>query len=145
MNAFRNCTALREIDIPETVEFIGNQAFRGCEALKTLEIPKSVKAIYPLAFADCMSLESVSFAGDTMLYKGSNPYKYGDDVATFYNCPKLLRVTYSELQSHYWAFPDYMKSQEPIFKENGLCRYCGGTLRGRTVKVCTVCKQPKDY
>lgn len=145
MNAFLNCTALEKIDIPETVKYIGNQAFRGCAGLRSLTIPKSVKAIYPLAFADCTDLASVTFAGDTMLYKGSNPYKYGDNVATFYNCPKLLEVSYSNLQRHFWAFPAYMEAQEPYFMETGRCRYCGGTFKGEVIRICSVCNAPKDY
>jgi hypothetical protein len=145
MNAFHNCTALTHIDIPETVEFIGNHAFRGCEKLTALRIPAHVKAIYPLAFADCTGLESVTFAGDTMLYKGSNPYKYGDNVATFYNCPKLLNISFSGLQQYFWAFPAYMESQEPVFMENGKCRHCGGEIKGITKMICSVCKNPKDY
>ena len=145
MNAFLNCSGLGSIDIPDTVEFIGNQAFRGCDRLRKIRIPKSVKAIYPLAFADCTALEEVLFAGNTELYKGSNPYKYGNNVATFYNCPKLLTVNYSELQKHFWAFPAYMQSQESAFMEKGRCRHCGGPIKGKTEKICAVCNQPKDY
>ncbi len=145
MNAFRNCISLSSINIPETLEYIGNQAFRGCSGMKKLLIPESVKAIYPFAFADCTSLEQVTFAGDTELYKGSNPYKYGKNPATFFNCPKLLNVTYSKVQKNYWAFPAYCKSQEPKNIENGLCRYCGGEFKGVFDKVCSVCKARKDY
>lgn len=145
MNAFRNCTSLERVDIPSTVKFIGNQAFCGCTGIKDLRIPASVKAIYPLAFADCTGLEVVSFEGDTDLYKGSNPYVSVEDAATFYNCPKLLSVGYDDLEKHYWAFPDYMKAQEPVFMENGRCRYCGGEFKGIFEKVCSVCKAPKDY
>ena len=145
MNAFRNCRSLSNIDLPETLRYIGNQAFRGCSSLKKIFIPKSVKAVYPLAFADCTELEKVTFEGDTDLYRGSNPYKYEKNSATFHNCPKLLNVEYSELQKKYWAFPAYTKSREPINIENGRCRYCGGEFSGDTDKVCTVCKSPKDY
>ena len=145
MNAFRNCTSLGNISIPETVEFIGNQAFRGCSKLERLNIPKSVKAVYPMAFADCTGLEQVTFAGDTDLYRGSNPYKYEKNSATFYNCPKLINVDYKELQKHYWAFPAYFKSQEADNIENGRCRHCGGEFKGIFEKVCSVCKTPKDY
>lgn len=145
MNAFRNCCNLTGISIPETVRYIGNQAFRGCSKLKRIVIPKSVKAVYPLAFADCTELEQVSFAGDTELYRGSNPYKYEKNSATFYNCPKLLNIAYINLQKHYWAFPAYTKSQEPVNMENGRCRYCGGEFKGIFDKVCSVCKAPKDY
>ena len=145
MNAFRNCTALQQIDLPESVEYIGNQAFRGCTGLTEVRIPAGVKAIYPLAFADCTELEQVTFAGKTELYRGSNPYKHGQDAATFFNCPKLLTVRFGQIQKHFWAFPAYMKSQEPSFIENGRCRYCGGEFKGLFEKVCSVCKTPKDY
>ena len=145
MNAFRNCENLKSVEIPGTLEYIGNQAFRGCSKLKTLRVPDSVIAIYPLAFADCINLEQVVFEGSTKLYKGSNPYKHGENAATFYNCPKLLNVVYSELQRHFWAFPAHMKAQEKINMENGRCRYCGGEFKGIFEIVCSLCKSPKDY
>lgn len=145
MNAFRNCKSLSSINLPETVKYIGNQAFRGCSGIKKLVIPRSVKAVYPLAFADCTGLEQVTFTGETDLYRGSNPYKYENNSATFYNCPKLLNVNYSSLQKHFWAFPAYFKSLEPANMANGKCRYCGGEFKGIFDKVCSVCKAPKDY
>lgn len=145
MNAFRNCSSLSSINIPETVKFIGNQAFRECSRLKKLTIPKSVKAVYPLAFADCTALEQVTIAGDTELYRGSNPYKYEKNSATFYNCPNLVNVNYSDIQKHFWAFPAYIKAQEPVFMEQGRCRYCGGEFKGIFDKVCSNCKAAKDY
>lgn len=145
MNAFRNCKSLVTIGLPDSLRYIGNQAFRGCSNLRELVVPKNVKAIYPLAFADCTALEKVAFTGNTELYKGSNPYKYELSAATFYNCPKLLTVDYSDLQKHFWAFPAYTRSQEPVNMEKGRCRYCGGEFKGIFDKVCTVCGSPKDY
>ena len=145
MNAFRNCSALMNINLPETVKYIGNQAFRGCSRLKKLVIPKSVKAVYPLAFADCTGLEQVTFAGDTELYRGSNPYKYEKNSATFYNCPKLLSVSYSKQLKNYWAFPAYIRSQEQFYIESGRCRHCGGEFKGIIERVCSNCKAHKDY
>ena len=145
MNSFRNCSSLMSISIPETVEYIGNQAFRECSKLKKLVIPGSVKAVYPLAFADCTGLEQVDISNDTDLYKGSNPYKYESDSATFFNCPKLMTINYAHMQKNYWAFPAYFKSQEPINIENGRCRHCGGELKGIFEKSCSVCGKKKDY
>ena len=145
MNAFQNCRKLSRLELPGTLEYIGNQAFRGCESLRRLTIPANVKAIYPLAFADCTHLESVTLAGDTELYKGSNPYKYGDNAATFYNCPRLHEVSFTNLQKHFWAFPAYMKALEPMHMKHGKCRHCGGSFEGWSVKICSVCNTPKDY
>lgn len=145
MNAFRNCKNLNSINFPETLKFIGNQAFRGCSKLKKLLIPKSVKAVYPLAFADCTGLEQVTFSGTTELYRGSNPYKYENNTATFLNCPRLLNVAFSDVQKYFWAFPAYFKSLEPANIAGGKCRYCGGEFKGIFDKICSVCKAPKDY
>lgn len=145
MNAFRNCSSLVDIKLPETLKFIGNQAFRECSNLKSLVIPKNVKAVYPLAFADCTELEKITFEGDTDLYRGSNPYKYENNSSTFFNCPKLLTVNYNDLQKHFWAFPAYMKAHEQEYIENGRCRHCGGEFKGVFNKFCSVCNAPKDY
>lgn len=145
MNAFRNCKSLSVLGLPQTLKYIGNEAFRGCSKLKQLAVPKSVKAVYPLAFADCTALEQVTIEDNTELYKGSNPYKYELSVATFYNCPKLLNVSYSDLQKHFWAFPAYTKAHEPENIANGKCRYCGGDFKGIFDKVCSICGSPKDY
>ena len=44
---------LREVNIPESVESIGEWAFRGCKSLKVLRIPGSVREICAEAFLDC--------------------------------------------------------------------------------------------
>ena len=40
MDAFWNCKALKKIEIPASVEIIGEAAFCHCFSLKTIEIPK---------------------------------------------------------------------------------------------------------
>ena len=49
--AFRDCTALKEIEIPGSVDLIGEEAFSGCRRLEDITIPKSVKSIGKHAFA----------------------------------------------------------------------------------------------
>ena len=57
--AFRSCTNLRAITIPNTVTSIGNQAFNGCSGLTSVTIPNSVTTIGTSAFYDCSGLNSV--------------------------------------------------------------------------------------
>ena len=57
--AFRYCTSLTSITIPEGVTSIGNGAFANCSALASITIPNSVTLIEYLAFYDCTSLRTV--------------------------------------------------------------------------------------
>lgn len=57
--AFRLCTNLSSITIPEGVTFIGDAAFFGCTNLSSVTIPNSVTTIEGHAFGECSSLTSV--------------------------------------------------------------------------------------
>ncbi len=58
--AFRNCSSLTNITIPESVTSIGSSAFRGCSNLTSVIIPNSVISIGESAFYGCSSLTSVT-------------------------------------------------------------------------------------
>ncbi|MBQ9143899.1 MAG: leucine-rich repeat domain-containing protein, partial [Paludibacteraceae bacterium] len=58
--AFRDCSSLTSITIPNSVTSIGNWAFQGCSALTSITIPNSVTSIGDDAFAYCSFLTSVS-------------------------------------------------------------------------------------
>lgn len=51
--AFADCSDLTSIVIPDGVTNIGNTAFSGCIGLTSIEIPDSVTSIGESAFADC--------------------------------------------------------------------------------------------
>ena len=59
--AFRGCTALENITLPDGLTSIDNNAFRECSALKRIVIPDSVTNLGSAAFRDCTSLTSVEF------------------------------------------------------------------------------------
>ena len=54
--AFRDCSHLQSITLPDHLEFIGDEAFRGCESLQSINIPAHVTSIGEAVFADCRSL-----------------------------------------------------------------------------------------
>ena len=58
--AFRNCTSLTSITIPNSVTNIGNSAFSGCTGLSSVTIPESVTNIGNYTFSHCSSLTSVT-------------------------------------------------------------------------------------
>ena len=71
------------IDIPDTVDKIGDSAFSGCNKLKKATIPGSVTSIGNSAFCECTSLESVVIPDSVE--------KIGE--AAFNSCKALKEIT----------------------------------------------------
>ncbi|MEE0917531.1 MAG: leucine-rich repeat domain-containing protein [Bacteroidales bacterium] len=59
-DAFRGCSTLTSITIPNSVTSIGYCAFWGCNNLTSIDIPNSVTVIGESAFLECSSLTSVT-------------------------------------------------------------------------------------
>ena len=53
-------TGLIEINLPDTIEEIGQFAFEGCTSLNEIEIPSSVISINSSAFSGCTSLSKIT-------------------------------------------------------------------------------------
>ena len=104
--AFRNCTSLQTISIPDSVTSIGSDAFYGCTSLKSFQIPPNLEAMGTAVFQNCSSLESVvwndtypvildnTFCGCS----GLKSFNIPDCVNTigsgaFYGCTSLSGVT----------------------------------------------------
>ena len=58
--AFRNCSGLTSVVIPNSVTSIGSYAFRNCSGLTSVVIPNSVTSIGESAFYGCSGLTSVN-------------------------------------------------------------------------------------
>ena len=71
MEAFRGCTGLTSIVIPEGITSIGSSAFSGCTGLTSITISASVTSIRPAVFDGCTNLTSVTFANKTGWKAGS--------------------------------------------------------------------------
>ena len=108
-DAFRDCSALTSVTIPEGVLRIGRGAFFNCSGLRSIAIPSSVKIIERDAFANCTALTSVSIPeGVTIIDRGvfylcdglgsieipSSVTRIGRDAFTF--CRGLASVTIPE-------------------------------------------------
>ncbi len=79
--AFRFCTSLQNITLPETLTFIGRYAFYGCKSLTKLTIPSSVDYIGRYAFNLASSLD-IYFESDTL---PSNIQEYWDKGINSYH------------------------------------------------------------
>ena len=66
--AFKNCTSLVSLTIPETVTTILSSAFFGCTGLKELTVPISLDAAYvsgSKVWEECENIENVTFTPGT--------------------------------------------------------------------------------
>lgn len=81
-DAFRDCIRLTSIKIPNSVTSIGDFAFSGCESLTSITIGNSVTSIGSTAFENCTSLTSITIP-DSVTSIG----KYA-----FYNCTSLTTI-----------------------------------------------------
>ena len=71
--AFRNCTGLTSIDIPNSVTKIGDYAFDGCTGLTSIDIPNSVTSIGFNAFYNTAWYNNQP---DGLVYAGMVAYHY---------------------------------------------------------------------
>ncbi|MBQ4450352.1 MAG: leucine-rich repeat protein [Prevotella sp.] len=74
-NAFRDCSILTSITIPNSVTSIGDYAFSGCSGLTSITIPNSVTSIGDGAFSGCSSLASIGIPNSVV---SINPYTFSE-------------------------------------------------------------------
>lgn len=72
-SAFRSCSNLASITIPDNVTSIGNDAFYSCIRLTSITIPDNVTSIGDQAFFLCENLTSV-IIGNSVMSIGSNAF-----------------------------------------------------------------------
>lgn len=83
--AFENCSFLRSVTIPDSVEEIGANAFLNCTRLKSVQFPYNLEEIGDAAFAGCKSLSQISFL------RISKRLKIGR--SSFAGCTELTELT----------------------------------------------------
>lgn len=71
--AFKNCSSLTNITIPDSVTSIANQAFQYCSSLTSITIPDSVTSIGYNAFWGCSDVTSITI-GNGVTNLGENAF-----------------------------------------------------------------------
>jgi hypothetical protein len=84
-DAFRDCTKLQSVTIPDTVKTMGQYAFCGCTGLTSVKLPSNVDfTCMTLAlFCDCENLTSIVIPSSVTTLDGY----------TFNNCAALSEIT----------------------------------------------------
>ena len=98
--AFKDCTQLTSVTIPDGVTSIGAEAFAGCTELQTVSIPDSVTEIGTNVFADCPNLQYTELGGAEFLGNESNPYviliRVKDKNVTAFSIPEQTKIIYAD-------------------------------------------------
>jgi len=62
MNTFRKCTSLTEINIPQSVETIGQSTFEGCTSLSSVTMGNNVTSLGSKSFFSCSALTTINLS-----------------------------------------------------------------------------------
>ena len=101
--AFGYCTGLTSITIPNSVTSIGVGAFEGCNGLTSITIPNSVTSISNWAFDGCTGLTSINVASENNYYSSNN--------GVLFNKKKTELIRYPEGKSQTsYTIPDSVTS-----------------------------------
>lgn len=82
-SAFSHCSHLTRITIPDSIERIGDTSFCNCSRLTDITIPDSVTVIGASAFRDCSRLKDIAIPGNVKSVGAS----------AFWGCRRLAAVT----------------------------------------------------
>jgi hypothetical protein len=65
-NGFCDYDAMKSLELPESVNKLGDYAFNGCDNIKTVKLPSAVTEISKYCFASCDNLSSVTLSSSTL-------------------------------------------------------------------------------
>lgn len=116
--AFKNCTELTGVTIPEGVTMMLNESFAGCTALTDITLPSTMYSIYNNAFIGCTALSSITCMREVAKSCNENNF----DASTYENA--TLYVPSGSLSSYQGTLPwsRFSNIQETNkFMVDGIC------------------------
>lgn len=144
--SFYNCK-LKNVFIPDTVEYIGYYAFENCQNLVSIDIPDSVETISDHAFFNCSNLRNVNLSNG-IKYIGDRIFSGCENLESiiipesirgipsnaFENCISLKSITIlsNEYDIGYYAFSKCKNLSSIYFKGNAPYRFYDSTFNGVT-------------
>ena len=76
-NAFKGNESIEEIEVPGTIQIIGDSAFENCANLKTIRFHEGLKHIGKRAFYHCENMEGELILPEGLLTNGVNAFNFG--------------------------------------------------------------------
>lgn len=103
-DAFRGCTNLTSVTIPNSVTYISGYAFEKCKMLKSVTLPPNIKLINTFTFSECSSLESIVIP-ENVIAIGQQAFYKCDSLKEIIMLPSVPPVINQYGISYYFTIP----------------------------------------
>ena len=95
-SAFENCTSLSEITLSNNLEWLGGSTFGNCASLTKIKLPASVSGIGDAAFYGCNNLKNIEVDENNLNYSSKNGVLFDKELTTIIQYPiGKIENTYS--------------------------------------------------
>lgn len=111
--AFKNCSKLTMIIIPEDANYISDYAFYGCSSLKSISMPESIDRVGQYAFYGCKSLSEYDYYTNRNIFQNIRTVRN----YAFYDCDSIKSVylfKYYQILEYAFANCDSLSSVQII-------------------------------
>ena len=125
VDAFRNCSSLIGVQLPDGLEQIEARAFQNCRKLKQITIPASVIGIGDRAFDECQKLQIQLESRQVSLGRGC----FADTASVRFTGMDPAKLPETVRQSAVLAFVDDVYNDIPL--EDGFYKSCLAYIRSR--------------
>lgn len=134
--AFKGCSSLEHITLPDTLSYLPYAMFDSCSALEEIVIPQSVTSVAHCVFQYCTSLKKITFIG---IPTGSY-YTNTGGYSPFYRCTALEEVVFPQGWTESIAFSNGTTSFTNVLTHDSMVAmianlydYSGGTAHTLTL------------
>ena len=107
ISAFQGCTELTRITLPSRLIIIEEGAFRDCSGLTSITIPNSVTSIGRAAFRSCTGLQNITIS-NSVTNIDKNSFYGCINLKTVYNCSPLILTSGSSDYGYVAYYADYI-------------------------------------
>ena len=148
--AFKNCTGLTNVSIPNTVWGISNEAFAGCTSLTSIVLPTSLTAMYNNVFVGCTNLRSIyarrteprsastnnfdaSTYSSATLFVPEEAYEAYKTTAPWSSFTNIKKTNYDFVVDGLYYHKTSSNTVELTYRDENYNSYSGGIIIPKTV------------
>lgn len=119
-NAFKDCTQMKAITVPECCNFFGELVFENCTNLTRVELPDSLTQLYYGVFKNCSSLTSLKLP-ENLEYIYENVFE-GSGIKSLYIPAGTKQLENTALYGSYITLANVtIDPANPYIKKDGNC------------------------